>query len=141
MLFRSIPSSQRTLSAACASLPLACAASSTLATCSETPNGPEFGVSEHVASVLLAAQASGSDAHAALNVRCDDGMVDAFADAGLSAAEFDADDPVEAAVRATVDARPGADVVYQTGGFGVEPVAYLLGADAVTVAETARRLV
>jgi len=105
------------------------------------PNGPEFGVSEHVASVLLAAQAGGSDAHAALNVRCDDGMVDAFADAGLSAAEFDADDPVEAAVRATVDARPGADVVYQTGGFGVEPVAYLLGADAVTVAETARRLV
>ena len=105
------------------------------------PNGPEFGVSEHVAGVLLAAQAGGSDAHAALNVRCDDGMVDAFADAGLSAAEFDADDPVEAAVRATVDARPGADVVYQTGGFGVEPVAYLLGADAVTVAETARRLV
>jgi hypothetical protein len=104
------------------------------------PGDPEFGVSEHVASVLLAARAGGSDARAALNVRCDDDVLAAVAAAELEAVEFPADEPVAEAVERAVAANPSADVVYQTGGFGVEPAAYLLAADAPAAVELARRL-
>ncbi|PSP67063.1 DNA-binding protein, partial [Halobacteriales archaeon QH_6_68_27] len=55
------------------------------------PAGPEFGVSEHVASVLLAARAADSDARAALNVRYDPTLVAAFVEGGHTAVEFDAE--------------------------------------------------
>ncbi len=102
------------------------------------PADPEFGVSEHVASLLLAARAAGSDARAVLNVRYDDGVVTALRDAGRTVVEFDAEESVEPAVAAALADDPGADVLYHTGAMGIEPVVYLLGDDAVAVAETAR---
>lgn len=105
------------------------------------PGDPEFGVSEHVASVLLAVRAGGSNARAALNVRCDEAVLDSLAGAGLEAVEFDAGTPAEESVRTAIETATDADVVYQTGGFGVEPVAYLLASDAVSAAETVRTLV
>ncbi|MFC6975597.1 thiamine-phosphate synthase family protein [Halomicroarcula sp. GCM10025709] len=104
------------------------------------PADPEFGVSEHVASLLLAARAAGSDARAALNVRYDEAIVTALAEAGYTTAEFDAEASVETGVAAALAETPDADVLYQTGGMGVEPVVYVLGPDAVTVAERAREL-
>ncbi|MDS0281035.1 thiamine-phosphate synthase family protein [Haloarcula onubensis] len=101
------------------------------------PGEPEFGVSEHVASVVLAARAAGSPARAALNVRYDESVVESLDAAGHTAVEFDAEAALEPAI-ADVLADGEADVVYQTGGMGVEPVVYLLGPDAVTVAEWAR---
>jgi predicted fused transcriptional regulator/phosphomethylpyrimidine kinase/predicted transcriptional regulator len=106
------------------------------------PAGPEFGVSEHVASVLLAARAHGSDARAALNVRYDPDLLADLREMGLPTVEFDADyDDGGAALEATLVDAPDADVLYHTGGFGIEPIVYLLGADAEAVAETARQLV
>jgi len=102
------------------------------------PAEPEFGVSEHVASVLLAARAAGSPACGALNVRYDESVVAALEAAGHTAVEFDAEAPLEGAIADALDDASGADVIYQTGGMGVEPVLYLLGPDAVTVAEWAR---
>ena len=104
------------------------------------PADPEFGVSEHVASLLLAARAAGSDARAVLNVRYDDGVVTALRDAGRTAVEFDAEESVEPAVAVALADDPGADVLYHTGAMGIEPVVYLLGDDAVSVAETAREI-
>jgi predicted fused transcriptional regulator/phosphomethylpyrimidine kinase/predicted transcriptional regulator len=104
----------------------------------EVPAEPEFGVSEYVASVLLAARESGSEARAACNVRYDESLLAALEDAGHVAVEFDADGDVDAAVAAAFGDRPDADVVYQTGGFGIEPVLYELGPDAPSVAETLR---
>ncbi|AAV46672.1 helix-turn-helix domain-containing protein [Haloarcula sp. JP-Z28] len=104
------------------------------------PADPEFGVSEHVASLLLAARAAGSDARAVLNVRYDDGVVTALRDAGRTVVEFDAEESVEPAVAAALADDPGADVLYHTGAMGIEPVVYLLGDDAVAVAETAREI-
>ncbi|WP_135827940.1 thiamine-phosphate synthase family protein [Halorussus halobius] len=107
----------------------------------EIPSDPEFGVSEHVASVLLAARRAGSDARAALNVRYDPDLVAALEDAGHATAEFDAEaDDLDAAVGAAVGDSPEATVLYHTGGFGIEPITYLLGEDAEAVAETARDL-
>ncbi|WP_262175492.1 thiamine-phosphate synthase family protein [Haloarcula laminariae] len=102
------------------------------------PAEPEFGVSEHVASVVLAARKAGSPALAALNVRYDESVVESLEAAGHTAVEFDAEEALEPAIAAALADDPEVDVVYQTGGMGVEPVVYLLGPDAVTVAEWAR---
>jgi len=102
------------------------------------PAEPEFGVSEHVASVVLAARAAGSPARAGLNVRYDESVVDSLVAAGHTAVEFDAEEALEPAIADALADEPEADVVYQTGGMGVEPVVYLLGPDAVTVAEWTR---
>jgi predicted fused transcriptional regulator/phosphomethylpyrimidine kinase/predicted transcriptional regulator len=102
------------------------------------PGDPEFGVSEHVASVLLAARAAGSPARAALNVRYDESLVADLAAAGNDAVEFDAEAPIETAVAAALDADPDADVLYQTGAMGIEPVCYVLGPDAEAVVATVK---
>jgi predicted fused transcriptional regulator/phosphomethylpyrimidine kinase len=104
------------------------------------PGEPEFGVSEHVASVLLAARAAGSPARAALNVRYDPDLLADLEAAGHATAEFDPEADLEAAVAAALEADPEVDVLYQTGGFGIEPVCYLLGGDASAVAATVRDL-
>ncbi|SNZ13497.1 hypothetical protein SAMN06269185_2233 [Natronoarchaeum philippinense] len=105
------------------------------------PGDPEFGVSEHVASVLLAARNGGSDARAAVNLRYDPEIVEALAAAGYDAVEFDADAEVDDAVGDAVDATPEPTVLYQTGGFGVEPIVYVLGEDVEAVVEAIRTLV
>jgi predicted fused transcriptional regulator/phosphomethylpyrimidine kinase/predicted transcriptional regulator len=102
------------------------------------PGEPEFGVSQHVAGVLLSARDSGSDARAALNVAYSEAVRDALAAQGGVPVEFNADLAVEEAIAAAFEAQPDADVLYQTGGFGVEPVLYILGPDAPTVARTLR---
>ena len=104
------------------------------------PAEPEYGVSEHVATVLLAAREAGSSARGALNVRYDESVVDALDAAGHTTVEFDAEAAIETAVADALAEEAGADVLYQTGGMGVEPVVYLLGEDAVTVTEWARDL-
>ncbi len=104
------------------------------------PADPEFGVSEHVASVLLAARAGGSDARAALNVRYDAEIVEALTDAGYTAVEFDAEGDLEPAIADALAESPDADVLYQTGGFGVEPIVYVLATDGPTAARVVREL-
>jgi predicted fused transcriptional regulator/phosphomethylpyrimidine kinase/predicted transcriptional regulator len=105
------------------------------------PADPEFGVSEYAAGVLLAARAAGSDARAALNVRYDPDIVATLAAAGYETAEFESESDLEAAIAAALADSPAVDVLYQTGGFGVEPIVYLLGADAPSVAAMVRELV
>jgi predicted fused transcriptional regulator/phosphomethylpyrimidine kinase/predicted transcriptional regulator len=102
------------------------------------PAEPEFGVSEHVATLLLSARGAGSAARAALNVRYDPDTIEALEAAGDPAAEFDAEADLETAVADIIADRPDVDALYQTGGFGIEPVCYLLGADATAVVEVVR---
>ncbi|PSP29303.1 DNA-binding protein [Halobacteriales archaeon QH_2_65_14] len=104
------------------------------------PGDPEFGVSQHVAGVLLAARRRGSDARAALNVSYDDALREAFAERGYVTAEFDAERDLDDAIGTAVASTPDADVLYQTGGFGVEPILYVLGPDAPTVANAIREI-
>ena len=107
------------------------------------PGDPEFGMSEHVAGVLLSARAAGVDARAAVNVRHDAGLVADLEAAGYDCIEFDSEAPTDA-VRAALEAEsenPGETfVLYQSGGFGIEPVLYVLGPDATTVARVVRDL-
>ncbi|WP_336345703.1 thiamine-phosphate synthase family protein [Halalkalicoccus ordinarius] len=104
------------------------------------PGDPEFGVSEHVASVLLTAREHGSDACAALNVRYDPSLVALFEDAGYAVVEFEGEQSLDRAIADALEATPEADVLAQTGGFGIEPVIYVLAEDAETAAESVRVL-
>jgi predicted fused transcriptional regulator/phosphomethylpyrimidine kinase/predicted transcriptional regulator len=119
----------------------------------EVPAEPEFGVSVYVASVLLAARAADHDARAACNVRYTPDIVETLTDLGHEAVEFDvageaartagdAGDTrdLNAAVADALADAPDADILYQTGGFGVEPIVYVLGPDAATVAERVAEL-
>lgn len=102
------------------------------------PDDPAFGVSQHVAGLLLAARGAGHDARAAVCIAYSPALVETLVSDGQIAVEFAAEEEIEPAVRAAFANRPDADVLYQTGGFGVEPVAYVLGPDAPTVARTVR---
>ena len=107
----------------------------------EVPAEPAFGASGHVASVLLAARAAGADARAAFNLRYTPDIVDRLADRGLETVEFDAEyDDVASSIATAVDSGD-VDVLYQTGGFGIEPIVYALGPSAEAVAERIRALV
>ncbi|MFB6108034.1 MAG: thiamine-phosphate synthase family protein [Haloplanus sp.] len=112
------------------------------------PSDPEFGVSEHVASVLLSARAAGAPVRGALNVRYDADLVAALADAGYETVAFDADrgrDDDDASLPAVAEAVREARgdppfVIYQTGGFGIEPITYVLAEDAPAAAAVVRDL-
>jgi predicted fused transcriptional regulator/phosphomethylpyrimidine kinase/predicted transcriptional regulator len=102
------------------------------------PAEPEFGVSGHVASVLLAARSHGSSARAAVNLAYEPDLVAALEAAGHTVAEFDPQRELEPAIGEAIEATPAADVVYQTGAVGIEPIVYVLGPDAPTVAGVVR---
>ncbi|WP_049986774.1 thiamine-phosphate synthase family protein [Halobellus rufus] len=108
------------------------------------PGDPEFGVSEHVANVLLSARKGGADVRAALNVRYDKQIVADLEAAGYDAIEFDPDaptDPIREAVASRdPDDRSATFVCYQTGGFGIEPITYVLGPDADSVVTAVKTL-
>jgi predicted fused transcriptional regulator/phosphomethylpyrimidine kinase/predicted transcriptional regulator len=104
------------------------------------PAEPEFGVSGHVASVLLAARNNGSSARAAVNLAYDPDLVTALEASDHAVAEFDPQAELETAIGEAIEATPDTDVIYQTGAVGIEPILYLLGPDAPTVATIVRDL-
>ena len=113
------------------------------------PSDPEFGVSEHVASVLLSARAAGAPVRGAVNVRYDPALLEDLRAAGYRTIEFDADresgddrDPVRpAVVDAIHESTPESPLIlYQTGGFGIEPITYVLADDATAAARIVRDL-
>ena len=104
------------------------------------PGEPEFGVSEHVAGMLLAAREAGSDARAALDVSYTPETIERLEAQGLTTVEFDAEADPDAAVADALAGGSDVDVLFQTGGFGVEPIVYVFGPDAPTVAGVIRDL-
>ncbi|GAA0513717.1 hypothetical protein SAMN04488066_103228 [Halorubrum aquaticum] len=108
------------------------------------PGEPEFGVSEHVATVLLAARQAGSPARGAVNVRYDPDLLATLAESHPTV-EFDAERETREAVAEAVrgaDLPKDADalVLYQTGAVGVEPIVYVLAPTAPEAARAVRRL-
>jgi hypothetical protein len=106
------------------------------------PGDPEFGVSEHVASVLLSAREAGRDVRGAVNVRYDPDLVESLSAAGYDTVAFDADEESDA-VAAALEGRDDLSetfVLYQTGGYGIEAISYVLGPDAPAVARAVREI-
>jgi predicted fused transcriptional regulator/phosphomethylpyrimidine kinase/predicted transcriptional regulator len=107
------------------------------------PSEPEFGASAHVATVLLAARAGGSKGRAAVNLRYAEEIIAALAADG-SVVEFDSEnDDLAATIKgamARADDPAAVDAIYQPGGFGIEPIVYVLGPDAAAAARRVRSL-
>ncbi|MEA1930994.1 MAG: thiamine-phosphate synthase family protein [Euryarchaeota archaeon] len=105
------------------------------------PSDPEFGVSEHAASVLLAVR-NHVDVQAGLNITYDPDLIEGFEQAGYTTVAFDSEarEELESTIgEAVADAKLSETfVLYQTGGFGIEPISYILGPDAPTVAAAVR---
>ncbi|MCF2237898.1 thiamine-phosphate synthase family protein [Halobacterium salinarum] len=109
----------------------------------EIPAEPEFGVSAYVATVLLDARAAGVDAHAALNIAYSADTVAALADAGYAVVEFEPEGESttdDHHIRDAVRDADAVDVLYQTGGYGVEPIVYVLAENAPDAVRMARGL-
>ncbi len=109
---------------------------------------PEFGASEHLASVLLSAMRVSSSILAAINIAYNRFVEEAFKRLGLRVYRFERREFLvnsEAAQMHVIDeirkfaARGEAmpDVVVDRGGYGIEPSAYIFGASAVDVAKKA----
>lgn len=99
------------------------------------PGDPSFGQSQHVAGVLLAAREGGSHARAAIDIVFDEALLDALAAAGHIAIEVDGDADLRSTVPEAIARAPDATVIAQTGGFGIEPLLYVLGPDAPAVVD------
>ncbi len=105
------------------------------------PAEPEFGASRHVAEVLLAVRGVDPSRRAALALAPASGLLDHAPRHGLTVLEFPAElDRDTEGLASHLAAAGVADVLVQTGGFGIEAVAYLFGPDAAGLAETARRV-
>ncbi|MFB6296382.1 MAG: thiamine-phosphate synthase family protein [Halobacteriales archaeon] len=109
----------------------------------EVPANPEFGASEHVATVVLAATDADPDLRGALNLATEDALLDAARDRGIEPLEFDADyeDRGERLRERFADRGAVPRVVYHRGAFGIEPITYVLGETGVEAAELAVELI
>lgn len=105
------------------------------------PANPEFGASKNVAAVVLAAQAADASKSAAVNLATSDALLDAARDEGMTTAEFDADREERREKLDEAFAEGVPDVAYHRGGFGVEPVSYVIAKDALSAVEKVERLV
>ena len=104
----------------------------------ELPAEPDFGVSGHLAGILLAIQEIGNPARAAMNIRFDSDYVEQLTNQELIEIPGDADIVSMIREESTVD--ESTQVIAQTGGFGIEPIIYLFGNDASTVVARALAL-
>lgn len=106
------------------------------------PAAPEFGASKHVAEVVLAALQVFAGTQAALNVRADRPTLAAARSIGWALVEFEASyegrsDRIATALRGRK--RPPR-AIFHAGGFGIEPIMYILGRTAAECVREARAL-
>jgi len=105
------------------------------------PANPEFGASKNVATVVLAAQAADASKRAAVNLATSDALLDSARVEGMTTVEFDADREERRETLDEMFADGVPDVAYHLGGFGIEPVAYVIAEDAPSAVEKVERLV
>ena len=107
------------------------------------PADPVFGASEHVATTVLAMATVAPERRGALNLKTSDALLDALTAAGLSTAEFEAgyENRYERLTDLLAETEPTPDVLYHEGAFGIEPITYVFGDDAIDAVATLRAAV
>ncbi|WP_435344372.1 thiamine-phosphate synthase family protein [Haloarchaeobius sp. HRN-SO-5] len=104
----------------------------------DVPGSPEFGASQHVATVVLAATATDPETRGAVNLRTTPELLEAVREAGLDPLSFDADYEGRARRLRERFAEAGVPrVAYHEGDYGVEPILYVLGPTAVDAVDLA----
>jgi predicted fused transcriptional regulator/phosphomethylpyrimidine kinase/predicted transcriptional regulator len=107
------------------------------------PSDPEFGASQHVARVILAARTELPAIRGALNLRTTEELVAAARNDGITPVAFDASyDDREKRLQTLFEGINSVPcIVYHEGAFGIEPITYVLDRTAVEAVETAEKLV
>lgn len=104
----------------------------------KVPAAPDFGVSRHVAEVLLAVLRAEPSRLACLNLAPAPGLLAAARAAGFRVEQVSPE--MERRPASLAFAGPVPDLFHHEGAFGIEPQAYLLAADAVALAQRVRGL-
>ena len=109
----------------------------------EVPGNPEFGASEHVSRMVLAANEVDPTIRAACNLRTDEQLLEAAREQGFETFAFDADyENRTERLRSAFETRATVPrIVYHEGAFGIEPITYVLGESAVSVVNVVIELV
>lgn len=104
----------------------------------KVPAAPEFGVSRHMAEVLLAVTKRAPASLACLNLVPDAALLGAAKAAGLRVEKVGAEFEREPSLLSFRKEVP--DVFFHEGAFGIEPQAYFVGPDATQLAMRVREL-
>jgi hypothetical protein len=104
------------------------------------PANPEFGASHHVATTLLAATAADPSVRGAINLATSDALLTAVSEE-TSAVAFDAAYENRRERLGAMFESGVPRVLYHEGAFGIEPITYVLGTNAVEAVATATALV
>lgn len=102
------------------------------------PAQPEFGVSEHVASVLLAAREGGSTHRSALNLAFDPELLYELEVSGIRTVELEPSRDLRDGVEGALLTTPDVSVVYHQEGPGIEANIYLFAEHPEAVVDIVR---
>ncbi|MDY6765287.1 MAG: thiamine-phosphate synthase family protein [Halobacteria archaeon] len=107
------------------------------------PANPEFGASQHVAEMIIAANSLDDEIRGAINLSMSESLLDGARKKGYDPLEFDADyEDRESRLKKLFRERGDVPrVIYHRGSFGIEPITYVFGRNAVEAAELAAELV
>ena len=105
---------------------------------------PEFGVSEHMADVLMRLSAIFPEIRSVLNIRYDERIFNALKRAGFKIGTIEKSErSEEETVRLIIEEfkKKGVlDAVIDRGGFGIEPCVYIFGRNPIEVVEKVKKL-
>jgi hypothetical protein len=104
----------------------------------KVPAAPEFGVSRHMAEVLLSVCRTAPTFLAILNLSPEEGLLAAARTAGLRVEKVPPE--FERKPRLLTFSARVPDVFYHEGAFGIEPQAYFVAEDATALATSVRKL-
>ena len=97
------------------------------------PADPEFGVSGHVAAILLAVRDATVPVRSAVNLAPGE-LLAAAAHLEIPSVEYDPTGGPQAVTESLSETQTPPLIVHHPGAFGIEPMLYVLGADAPSVA-------
>lgn len=105
---------------------------------------PEFGVSKHIAKILLELSKVAPEIRSVINIKFDEKIEDALRKAGFKVESIeeknrDEDKTVELIVQLFKE-KGVLDAVIDKGAFGIEPCVYIFGRDPIEVVEKVKKL-
>lgn len=109
---------------------------------------PEFGGSRHLAKVLLAVKKYVPEVNSVMNLKLDERVMEAVVSLGMkhsvtkkeATSKTYTEDEVVEAVASEFGEHGFLDVVFEKGGYGIEPITYLFGENSMDVVEKAMKI-
>ncbi len=107
------------------------------------PAVPELSASRHVAGIVLAVARSNTSMRAAVNIKFSEDILKACGSIGWKSVEIASEYEGRGTelTRKLARRKVTPEVIYHRGGFGIEPIVYIVGESAIDVVEKVRLLI